>query len=369
MNTPGFKSSHTNFAAQFAQGQGGSVGTGVVATAAVLDFKNGDPTLTQDMLNLFIHGDTFFVLKDSAGHLTYSRDGEFSMADGYLVGSNGARVQRLNANGTLSDISVSADYAFRPPAATQTLTHGITDTLSTNTSTSGSAPASPPSTTFTVYDRAGGSWQLRVQYTRVTATPPSTDNSWKCDILDANGNPVAPSHTITFNPTGTAVNDPAYYEFDYKPGGSDGLKMNLRLDYSNLKSISQSQSNLAITADGHPRGDLLKEVFNEKGQFVISYSAGDNDTSQSIALARFSALNQLDQVSSGTFINKGPAPKLEYAGANGDSLQVGFIERSNVDLSAAFNELIVVQRGYQAAAELGSTASSMLDALLSRRGG
>lgn len=376
LNTVGYKGVKVSFASQFAQGQGGHgpdgqgmSGQGVSTTASVVNFKAGDYSETKDMLQLAIDGVGFFVLKDGAGNLSYTRDGQFHLEDGVLVSADLRHVQGMTANGTLADIRIDGALALNAGAATQTLSYSTGAILSTGIPAS-SQPTSPA---FHVYDRSGGRWNLSIRYTNDNPTPTPADSAvrWKIEVLDASGSVVA-TDLLTFT-AGVPEAAHTHFTFPFKPGGSTALQLSLKLDYAKLQSFSSgtTATNIDISADGRPQGTATRQAFDADGNFVMSYSNGETNKTQRLALAQFDSPDRLLQQSGATFVDPdGRNPKVGPVGTASSKLKLGFIEKSNVDLSSEFSDIIVIQRGYQAATETISTANQMLGNLLDmKRGG
>jgi len=115
VNTIGFKGASVSFADTFSQTLGSSangsmqVGTGVTTSSIANDFRQGSVTGTGLKTDLAVNGDGFFMVKDPASGATYAtRDGHFSVLNGYLVNSTGLRVQGYSDAGltTLGDLQV-----------------------------------------------------------------------------------------------------------------------------------------------------------------------------------------------------------------------------------------------------------------------
>jgi flagellar hook protein FlgE len=117
VDTVGFKSASVDFADVFSQTVGANaagtmqVGTGVTTAAISSNFGQGSITSTGVQSNMAINGNGFFLVKDPTSGGTYAtRDGEFTIdPNGYLVTSNGMRVQGYNNSGlsTTGDIQIN----------------------------------------------------------------------------------------------------------------------------------------------------------------------------------------------------------------------------------------------------------------------
>jgi flagellar hook protein FlgE len=102
----------------------------------------------------------------------------------------------------------------------------------------------------------------------------------------------------------------------------------------------------------------------------MSYANADKVTGPQLALGRFDTLEAVQQRGDNQFDAVGGlAWHMGVAEAQGfGSVKAGMVELSNVDLSREFSDLVIMQRGYQAASQVIATASEMLQELFSMRG-
>jgi flagellar hook protein FlgE len=127
-NTTGFKSARTNFKDAFSQtlqvAGGGSpsstqIGSGVATASIANVFTQGALTTTGRGTDLAVNGEGFFVLSDAAtGENFVTRAGDFSLdSDGYLVTSNGLRVQGFSDGGLSARGDLRVDATGAPGTA------------------------------------------------------------------------------------------------------------------------------------------------------------------------------------------------------------------------------------------------------------
>ncbi len=360
LDTPGFKGSSTQFADLF-YGNGNSVaggnsgsgqfGYGLNAVGTSLNFAQGDLQNTGNALDLAVNGQGFFVLRDATGALHYTRDGQFKFnTEGTLVSTaTGEEVMAADAGGQLSTITLNGLRAGAP-SATSTVTLGGNLSSTATTATVGSV---------TVIDSAGGTHSLTIGLTPVTGTP----GSWTVTLTDGT-NPVG-TGTIQFN-NGQPVSGQDKVALTYTPAG--GTAIPLTLDFStNVTSFdSGSASSLAVASqNGFAAGNLTQVTFDASGTMVLAYSNGQTVKNKQIALAQFSSVDDVQTVGNNEFAAKGGASwQIGLAStAQFGSVKSGTVEKSNVDLSGEFSDLVIMQRGYQACSQVISTASEMLNAL------
>lgn len=362
LNTTGFKGATPQFSALFSAGgqsagTGGGTshsGSGIGTLPPMVDFTQGQISQTGNDLDVAIDGAGFFVLKDSAGNTTYTRDGRFSFdQDGVLVNSSGAKVQQLSSQGTLQNITLDG---ARNSAASATQNIKVAGTLSladTTKSISG----------INVIDGAGATRVLTLDFSNNNAV---TAGSWLVNIKD--GATIVGTGEVRF--TNGRI-DPARstVSFTYAPAGAAAMPLTLTVDPSATSPATGTSSMALSSTDGWGEGTLTKATFDATGKLVISYSNGQTSEKQSLALAKFNSESELEQVGGNTFKSSNPqGVKLGTASGSGSAITAESVEGSNVDLSKQFSAIIITQRGYQAASELVSTANEMLDTLMRMKG-
>jgi flagellar hook protein FlgE len=81
-----------------------------------------------------------------------------------------------------------------------------------------------------------------------------------------------------------------------------------------------------------------------------------------LAIARVDNLDALEPLGGNLFGSRNKsATRMGFAGADSfGKVSSGIVELSNVDLSQEFSDLIITQRGYQAASQIVSTANEMI---------
>lgn len=362
LNTPGFKGSNTQFSAFFSNGgnsafsgqAGGQIGSGLGVMPSVINFSQGQINQTGSNLDAAINGAGFFVLRSTSGQVLYTRNGQFKFDDkGILVNANGDHVQALNAQGVLQDISLTG---LRTNSASATSTINMNGSLST-------ADLNKTVGGVTVTDGAGGTHTLSVKFQNNTSVTPG---SWLVTITD--GATTVGTGEVRFN---SGLLDPAFsnVSFTYSPAGVAAMPLTLTLDSSATSSTTGASSLAVSTINGFGTGDLTQTVFDTDGHLVLKYSNGQISKNQVLALATFSSVNDLTEVNGNNFtsINQ-QGVTLSVAKTGISSISPDSTEASNVDLSKEFSEIIITQRGYQAASELISTANQMLDTLIRMKG-
>jgi flagellar hook protein FlgE len=361
LNTPGFKASTAQFSAMFnaggdSAGTGGGTpgGAGLRSMPSLIDFSAGQINQTGGDLDVAIDGHGMFVLCDSSGHQLYTRDGRFNFnADGILVNAAGDRVQALNAQGCLQNITLEGNRTSPASATTSIKLSGTLSTADTTKTVSG----------ITVTDAAGGTHTLSAEFKNNTAV---TAGSWLVTVKD--GTTVVGTGEVRF---AAGLLDPASSTvgITYSPAGVAPMPLTLKLDAGSTSAASGASSLATSSVDGWGVGTLTKAAFDASGKLVISYSNNQTSNTQTLALAHFGSTSELAQAGGSTFRSTSSnGPVLGVADGGSSKIAAESLEGSNVDLSKQFSAIIITQRGYQASSELISTANQMLDTLMHMKG-
>lgn len=366
VNTPGFKSSAMQFTNMFEQGSGNTqlssgygngsgMGTGLSTLGTQISFRAGLDQATGNPLDLNINGNGFFAIKRD-GELMYTRSGDFRFdTDGILVNSQGDQVMGLDENGQLNTISVETLGRSLPKTTTNVVFGGV---LSSTVTT---APVPFNVNGVTVIDPEGVNRPLNIRFTNAGAGTYSVAVTTEAGAAVATGSiqftagaPVAGSDSISFS---------------YTPAG--GTAFDVKLDFSKNVSSAPGSSTLSFRSqDGYAVGVKTDQTIQADGTLKIQYSNGQTALGQRIALADFQTDQALIESGGGAF-KKVDGETVEYGYATVGSFGnfvAGHREGSNVDLAEEFGNLILMQRGYQAASHVVSTANDMIQQLFDMKG-
>jgi flagellar hook protein FlgE len=369
MNTDGYKSQTTTFADLFYQTYGNSgsgnpiqTGLGVQVTGTAQDFSNGAVASTGVSSNMALNGSGFFVVQDSSGAQTYTRNGDFTTnAAGQLVTLGGQLVMGYPAvngvvsqSGALQPINVGSGTSA---PATPTSNFSLTTNLDAGTAVNGTFQ-SP----ISVYDSLGDSHVLTVTY---TLTGP---NTWSYNVTipssDIQGGTGSTTQvgtgTLTFNSSGQLVSptSPIALSTGALSDGASGLNLNWQLTDANGNSLltqtASASSNNATTQDGFAAGVLSSYSVLADGTVDGTFSNGQTQAIGQVAVASFANPEGLtldgDNQYSATAAS-GAAVIGTAATAGRGTIAGSSVEQSNVDMATQFSELIVYQRAYEANAK------------------
>ncbi len=371
MNTPGFRGSMVSFNDVFVGGaQGDSPnhqlagqqnqgGGGVDASRTLLDLRAGDAQPTGRDLDLMLKGAGYFVLQDEAGNIRYSRDGSFDFKDGELLAQGQKfKVMTRDAGGKLVPMSIKGLDLNAPKPTSEVTFSGTLDA-----SASVTEKVIDP---VTVFDKLGGSHSLRMVLTRDTAPtlPAGAAINWKVEVFEG---------------TQSLATGDLPFDVNQVLPGSSPLKLNLALKGSDAAEIAfnfDTVQTLSIPAtlavskqDGLAAGTIVTQTFDALGQLKLTYTNGQTVQGPKLLLAQIRDEAALVAVGDSLLAYEGVEPVTLREAGEDLKVQAQTLERSNVDLTSEFSELILMQRGYQASSQVVSTANDMLQELLQMKGG
>jgi len=379
-NTQGFKSNSVLFEDAINQASASlQIGAGVGSTLTTRNFTQGTVRNTGGAFDAAIQGSGFFVLQDSAGNTTYTRDGSFSLnSSGQLVNQTGQLVEGwnavngvVNASGAVSPISVPS-LSSQAPAPTANMTVSANLNASAAVGDSFSAP-------IQVVDSLGNTHTLTVNFTN---TAPLT---WKYDVTVPGGDLTGgtagsatslTTGTLTFS-SGGVLTSPAAgapVAVATTTGLADGaadLNINWNLfDPAGNPLITQfasTSTTTATTQDGVQSATVTGVSLQNGGMLVAAYSNGTHSTLAQVAVASISNPSSLLAVANNQYaVGVGtttPSVGTSGTGTRG-SIVSASLEVSNVDMATELTNLIVYQRGYQADSKAITAIDQMQQSLL-----
>ncbi|HVN18434.1 MAG TPA: flagellar hook protein FlgE [Dongiaceae bacterium] len=371
-NTTGYKSKVALFSDLFYQNLG-SAGTGdpiqlgagaeVAATPSL--FTQGSVSSTGVATDVAIQGAGFFVVQDPSGVISYTRAGDFSELNNYLVTVSGQQVLGypavdgvVNTGAGLAPLQLGAG-TISPPTATTNVQ------LSTNLDATATPTDIPFSTPITVYDSLGAEHVVNFTFSN---TGPGTWNyavTVPASDLSATGAVQNGTGTLTFDQNGN-LSSPA-------PGSEPSITLHGLADGANdvtftwqlynngtglLTQVAAPSSTSSQNQNGTDSGSLVKFTIGSDGTITGKFSNGKTQALGQLALATFANNDGLELQGNADF-----APTLASGqavvgvpGAGGrGTLSGGALELSNVDIATEFASLIVAQRGFEANAKAVTT--------------
>lgn len=369
LNTTGFKATTIGFNDLYVQGNsslnysghlsGDKRGGGVRVGELLVDFSQGELRQSENDLDLAIQGDGFLVLRDGTDSY-YMRTGQFTIGDqGYIVEQNSQyRLGLIDGAGTTKPASVDNKRTSAPVATTKIV---FADNLS-------SSATQASVSDIAVYDSNGGMQVWTAAFVPSTAST-GLGTEWTVTVTDANGRTLGTS-TLRFIANSV---DPATSKLVINDTPENADPLEVTLDFSSgvtSYSAGTTSSLRAQDVDGRPSGTLASVTVDEDGQLTLTYSNEETELLGSVAIADFDDLQSLEKVSGGLYKSSSRQEvRLGSSGQDGVGTLVSRqLEASNVDLSAEFGELILIQRGFQAASQVVSISNDMIQQLFGIRG-
>lgn len=375
--------------------------------------------------DLAIQGDGFFVLGDGEQNF-YTRAGAFGIdANGTLVNpGNGMRVlgwaaedvdgqNMINTTGAPGEIVIPIGGK---DSAQETTEVQFASNLNRNTplipdnATAAETIDGTWSVTQEIYDSFGTTHELRLDFARV----PDQPNQWEVSVVINPGENEQPLQNLSISGVDVADTERFFVEFANDgtlrrvfsdDGGEDtdgeitvdmtfevpesaipidpetglpeaegvqtqSFTLNLGEAGSFTDSMTQfsSPSSLRVfEQNGYGMGYLEDFRIDQTGTITGIYSNGTNRAIGQVALASFTNPGGLERVGDTNFamtINSGQADIAPAGSAGRGMIVSGALEMSNVDLSEAFTDMIVTQRGFQANSRTIRTSDQMLQEVL-----
>jgi flagellar hook protein FlgE len=225
-----------------------------------------------------------------------------------------------------------------------------------------------------VYDSIGQKHNIHLQLTRQpdATNPAIAGNTWN---WVASGDPTrAPPAgtsnmgTITFGNNGhaTAITGGLLMN----PTGGATTPQNIAIDMGQATQLAGESTFQSELQDGFPIGTLQSFTVDKDGLIQGMFSNGLTRSLGQLAMATFSNSKALKRIGDNQFslsMNSG-APVVSTANSQGaGSIQSGYLEQSNVDLSTELTNMIVQQRTYQANTKIVTAVDDLLESLINMK--
>ncbi len=406
INTVGFKASTPEFSSIFNTQLANSyfdpvfsdVGLGSTGKTSTTNFSAGTTVATEGKYDMAINGDGWFGVTDQHGENFYTRAGAFQRdSNGFLVDNQGNYVTGTSAN-NFADGLVAKDpketvgldkvenqgkielpeKLIIPPAPTTKVS--FSGSLNADIITKFSAQTGKEEEVANVevyrtniFDAQGDENLLEIILTKVVPQA-QTGMEWsaKATVLDKNKNPLSTQDgQISFNDRGaiisntltdidnngspTSLNFGTFYDPNTPNSGFDGLV-----------SLSGFVSDRVTTKDGHKQGNIQDYGISPDGTIMATFDNGQNLPISRIAIYNFRNDEGLEQSNPIYFKESANSGKATfYADKDGNYLQGSSIssnklEMSNINLSSALTELLVMQKAFDASSKSITTSDQMI---------
>jgi len=240
--------------------------------------------------------------------------------------------------------------------------------------------AATHSSSIDIFDSLGSKHTVRMEFrktkvdgetsrwsTTITVPPPATINT---------NTTVSPENqlrgSIRFNADGSYLDTtPTSILFSGNNGSTPGQTVSLSFgstdQFDGMTSYDSRSATSGISQDGYTGGDLVGIRIDQSGTLIGSFSNGRSFGLAQIAMAKFTNNEGLSTEGGNVYIqtsNSGDPIIGTAATAGRGFIQSSALEASNVDLSRALTQLIIIQRGYQANGKTITTSDQMLQTLI-----
>lgn len=363
--------------------------------AAVQAWQNGG-VFTQnatanrnDGVEVTINAQGQFSISNPAGDAWNEQDGDGGANDNDTIDNRVPNQAAQNRNNVADDhtltltvtgfssdtVNVNQKLADVFSSISGSLTSG-----SSSTKVSSAIKMASHSMTTEVYDSLGTKHEVAIEFRKVEQTE-ENGTRWSMVIRvpePAQINPDAPVYKniitgeIRFKSDGSILGyQPSSITLTPNNGSSAGQTIALNFGtlggFEGMRSYDAKSSTDNIAQDGYKGGTLNDLRIDENGKIIGSFTNGRSLALAQVGMATFTNNNGLENLGGNVFgetANSGAAViGAANSGARG-KISGSALEMSNVDLSRAFTQLIVVQRGYQANSKTITTSDTMLNTLL-----
>lgn len=261
----------------------------------------------------------------------------------------------------------------------------LSGTLTTGSSTtrlSQAFNAATHSASIDVYDSLGTKHTLRLDF-RKSSLSSSGGTEWTYEIsvpapgdiggsINKNELTNLDAGKISFTNTGAlALATIPSLTYTANNGSAPNQTINLNFGtvngFDGMTSFDNPSGTSGISQDGYPGGDLVGIRIDQSGTLVGSFSNGRSFGLAQIGMAKFSNNEGLVTDGGNVYLqsaNSGDPIIGTAATAGRGFMQSSALEASNVDLSKALTQLIIIQRGYQANGKTITTSDTLLETLL-----
>ena len=384
LNTAGFKASRVNYADILPTVYGEiEAGHGVAVVSADRQFTQGAFESTSNVTDLAVGGNGFFIVRDGAGGSYYTRAGQFHLdenfdlvnPDGHFLQGAAGNISLAGGQTLLAQATTTLDMRFNLDAAATTPTAGFPagDAIPSAWVSSGNS-----SIVTTIYDSQGAAHDLTFLFRK------TTPNNWDYRVVGARAelDATAPNSTdlrelgagtVVFNTDGsfnsststditgmTWVNGAASQTISaanilFAPA-TPTISPTASTQYANASTL------VSLTQNGWPQGALRGIDIDAQGNVRGLYSNGNSQLIDTIQLAHFTNVDDLDPFGDTLFLptlDSGAAQVgLAGSGGRGDIVS-GTLELSTVDLATEFVTMLASQRAFQMNSRVITTADEM----------
>ncbi|HIP14662.1 MAG TPA: flagellar hook-basal body complex protein, partial [Sulfurimonas autotrophica] len=321
---------------------------------------DGDGTPDENNISIIVNDQGKFEITNPGG----SQDGDYTIS---------LNITALTTDPGGATVAENTRFTRNMEALNSVLPAGTT-----GKAFSQSFNAATHSSSIDIFDSLGSKHTLRMEFRKVSVDA-TTGSTWNMVVSvppPATIDTVAPTNektgSIRFNNDGSlATYNPPNVSFSGNNGSAPNQQVNLSLGTANkfdgMTSFDSRSSTSGISQDGYTGGDLVGIRIDQSGTLVGSFSNGRSFGLAQIAMAKFTNNEGLSTEGGNVYIqtaNSGDPIIGTAATAGRGFIQSAALEASNVDLSRALTQLIIIQRGFQANGKTITTSDQLLQTLI-----
>ncbi len=237
--------------------------------------------------------------------------------------------------------------------------------------------AATHSSSIDIFDSLGSKHTLRTEF-RKTAVGDTT-STWDLKVSVPVGESIdtiypfnEKTSSITFNSDGS-LSTPSTLSLSFSANNGSTSDQSVLIDFGTanafdgMTSFDSPSATSGISQDGYTGGDLVGIRIDQSGTLVGSFSNGRSFGLAQIGMAKFTNNEGLSTEGGNVYnqtANSGDPIIGTAATAGRGFIQSSALEASNVDLSRALTQLIIIQRGYQANGKTITTSDQLLQTLI-----
>lgn len=349
--------------------------------------KQGSAVTTNNVFDLMITGDSFFVVTLPDGTQAFTRDGSFTL-DGegnFVTQNNGYICNMIEGEGISASASIMNDRT--KTMAGQATSEGY---MKGNLNRADPVLKEGKIQSMEVYGKDGNRYTIKFKFTDAGDEDDSTYGLSIDKILDQDGKKIDNSveddlilkyskHDGTLEGIANAgdenlANGKTSFAFTF--GGDAANIGTLNVDFSNTSNYANSMGGTSSTIyayrgdtqglnQGYPNGELSGISITNDGSIYGDYTNGQTVKISQIIVAQFSNAMGLEKIGDNLYrasLNSGEPIYMDIT-QDGGYMSSGYLEGSNIDLAKEFTDMITTQRGFQANSRVITTSDEMLQIL------
>ncbi|MBU0580958.1 MAG: flagellar hook protein FlgE [Candidatus Margulisbacteria bacterium] len=238
--------------------------------------------------------------------------------------------------------------------------------------------AATHSSSIDIFDSLGSKHTVRMEF-RKTALDAATGSTWDMKVSVPSPGTIDTIFpydekigSVRFNNDGSmATYNPPNISFTGNNGSAPEQQVDLSFGTANafdgMTSFDALSATSGISQDGYTGGDIVGIRIDQSGSLIGSFSNGRSFALAQIGMAKFTNNEGLATEGGNVYVqtaNSGNPIIGTAATAGRGFIQSSALEASNVDLSTALTQLIIIQRGYQANGKTITTSDQLLQTLI-----